>query len=106
MRRNAFKSAIVQKFFDFFGRSSVETGELHAVETAVFDHVKHGFQSVILDFFTDGIQLNTELFHDYTHHISPAFSVMIISLRKLTAFSSPSFGDMRLSSCSIEILSS
>ena len=80
MRRNALKSAIVQKFLDFFGRSSVETRELHAVEAACLDYVEYVFQSVILDFFADGIKLNTELFHNYTHHISPAFSVMIISL--------------------------
>lgn len=39
----------------------------------------------------------------YAHHISPAFSKMIACFNSAIAFSRPSLGDMRPSSCSMLI---
>lgn len=40
---------------------------------------------------------------NYAHHISPAFSKMRTSFKKVIAFSRPSLGDISPSSCSMEI---
>ena len=111
MRGDGRKPVFFQELLHLHGRLPVKSGELHAVVACLGDRSEDGFRAFPLRHVAQAVQLNRK-FHTvsppgaHAHHMLVFPSVMMHSLTRRIAFSRPSLGDIRPSSCSMEMLSS
>ena len=105
MCRNALKAVLFKHPLHLGGSKAVEACKLNAVVACRLDLGKHGIKTVFLYFILYGIKLYSKSTH-YAHHISAGPPLITMPLTNSTAFSRPSLGLIRLSSCSIETVPS